>query len=405
MAGRLRQICRGENIAADEAAKYRALWASQPGEPPAICPHRSVEALEKDGEVVTVPCETCPGKLTRLKVFACYHPSRMRVNDEPDEVTAKDCQECEYRPRDTKKAAPLLLVNRLCPGDITCMTAAIWSLHRQYPGKFATAVQTNCDAIFEHNPDVVPVASLENPQEIEMAYPAVNSSNQRAIHQLQGYCEFLSSVLGINIPLKTNRPRIWLSRQEWGWMNQVEEAMGKRLPYWVVNSGFKRCFTTKHWPYYQEVVDRLQGRVLFVQVGKSEHVHAPLRGVLNLLDNTDDRQFLRLIGNSQGVLCGLTWAMHAAAAFQKPAVILAGGREPKIWNTYPVQTLLNTVGQLDCCRTDACWRSRVVALGDNDEKDKSLCDRPALTEPASPSCMAMISADEVVSAILRYEGR
>ncbi len=109
------------------------------------------------------------------------------------------------------------------------------------------------------------------------------------------------------------------------------------------------------------------------------------------------------MANSQGVLCGTTFLMHVAAALQKPAVIVAGGREPRQWNQYPQQVLLSTVGQLACCRTDACWKSRTVALGDGEPSDSSLCEQPLPMEPSSPRCMAMIGPETVAAEILRYE--
>ena len=44
---------------------------------------------------------------------------------------------------------------------------------------------------------------------------------------------------------------------------------GVEKPYWLIVAGGKHDLTTKWWPraYYQEVVDRLGGRVRFVQVG------------------------------------------------------------------------------------------------------------------------------------------
>jgi len=301
----------------------------------------------------------------------------------------------------------LIFKNFLSPGDVLCMTAALYSLHRAFPGAYKTAVDTSCQALWEHNPDVSPLAEAQAEgdwQVLPMQYNVVNQSNQRAIHVLDGYCQDLENHLGVHVPLFTNKPLLFLSAQERSWLNQVAQETGRQVKFWVVNAGFKNCFTAKYWPFYQEVVDRLQGKVQFVQVGKKEHNHQPLRGVIDLLDKTDDRQLIRLISHAEGVLCGLTFTMHLAAAFQKPAVILAGGREPKQWNTYANQILLNNVGQLPCCKTEACWKSRTVRLGDGAEADApdKLCACPVMTPIPSPRCMALIAPDEVVRAILSY---
>lgn len=294
----------------------------------------------------------------------------------------------------------LLLKNHLSPGDVLCMTSAIYSLHKMHPGRFEVAVETSCPAVWEHNPDVV--AKGDGFEAVQTHYPLIDQCNQRAVHVLQGYCDFLANFLGVQVPLLTNRPHLYLSSQELSWMSQVQEKVGRQTKFWLVNAGTKQDYTTKQWPWFQEVVDKLQGRVQFVQVGKSEHLHKPLRGVINLLGMTDDRQLVRLVHHAEGVLCGVTFLMHLAAAFQKPAVVLAGGREPRSWNTYPRQVLLNNVGALPCCRMTACWKSRTVRLEDGGEQNNSLCENPVFTEPVSPRCMAMIEAESVCKEISNF---
>ena len=336
-----------------------------------------------------------------MKVFKCQHPAR-----EPEEVTIKDCAECAYRPRDTKDARVLILKNHLSPGDVLAMSAAVHSLHRQHPGKYLTAIDSTCPAIWEHNPDVVSVeeSKAAGGTEVQTHYPLVNQSNQRSIHFMQAYCSFFEEALGVPVPLLTNRPHVYVSSREKTWMSQIHEILGRDRPFWIVNAGVKQDYTTKGWGQgnFQSVVDLLQGKVLFVQVGKKEHLHRPLKGVIDLLDKTDDRQLIRLVYHSSGVLCGTTFLMHLAAALEKPSVILAGGREPRAWNQYPRSTVLSTVGALPCCR-EACWKSRTVKLNDGSEQDNSLCDMPVFTDPPTPQCMAMLTPEEVVAAILRVQ--
>jgi len=304
-------------------------------------------------------------------------------------------------------ARKLILVNKLSPGDVACMTAAVHSLHRFYPGRFVTAVDTTCPALWEHNPDVVSLEEATKDgsfESIPMHYNLINASNQRAVHVLDGYCDHLEQVLGQRVPLLTNRPMIYLSNEETHWLPQVEEITKRPTKYWVVNAGVKSCYTAKQWHGYQEVVDALQGRVQFVQIGKGEHTHPPLSGVFDLRGQTDDRQLIRLVYHAQGVLCGLTFLMHLGAALQKPAVILAGGREGRQWNTYPFQVLFSNVGQLPCCRQEACWKSRTIPLGDGQEQDQpdKLCTSPVMTPVPVPRCMALITPQEVTRAILGF---
>lgn len=397
MVGRLREICRGENIDPIEAEKHRAIWSGQPLPKPVPmqkCPHLG-EPITKDGENVKQVCIPCGGK--KRQVFSCTHPAR-----QPDQVTVADCSSCIYKPVDSSNAEPLILKNHLSPGDVLCMTAAIHSLHAKYPGKYKTAVQTSCNAIFEHNPHVTSAEDMA--KVLDMHYPLINHSNQYAVHVMQGYCDYLESQLGVRLPLMTNRPHVYLSKQERIWIDQVQEITKKKQRFWLINAGRKNDYTCKFWgtENYQSVVDALRGKILFVQVGSAEHYHPPLRNVLNLIGKTDTRQLIRLAYHADGGVGGVTFLQHLCAALEKPYVCIMGGREPVSWNTYPRQQLLHTIGMLPCCKSGGCWKSRVERLGDGSEQDNSLCDNPVIGDEAIPKCMALIRHEEVIEKVLTF---
>ena len=404
MRGRFREICRGENVDAGTAQNYRSQWMQEaitiaPIAPLEKCKYLG-EKVTVDGETVKRECGPCGGK--NRMVFHCEHPAR-----KPDQITLPDCAICNYRPRGTAKKK-LILKNLLSPGDVLVMTAAIHSLHRANPGEFATAVRTFTPDIFEFNPDVIPLTEADGADEIEMHYPAINQADGRAIHFMQGYCEFLADVLKVRVPLLTNRPHVYLSCQERGWISQVEEATKRRMPFWVISAGRKADYTTKFWgsDRFQAVVDDLRGKILFVQVGAADHHHPPLRNVVNLIGKTDHRQLIRLCYHAQGVLTGVTYLQHLAAALEKPSVVIMGGREPVAWNTYPRQHLLHTIGSaLPCCHDKACWKSRVEPIADGDaDKNNSLCEFPIVGDEMTPKCMTMITLSEVVQKILMLSG-
>ena len=288
---------------------------------------------------------------------------------------------------------PLLLKTNQAPGDAVAMTAAIHSLHRAHPGRYITAVHSLWDEVFEHNPDVVSaVGTLASKwHELWMHYPAIHQSNHRAIHFMQGWCEFLSAALGIHVPLLTNRPQLYFSDET----PPVED-------YWVVCSGGKQDFTNKLWPGYQEVVNILKGKIRFMQVGASKDNHPELAGAMTFMrGKTTLRQLFDIVRRSRGVLCGVSLLMHVAAALEKPCVVIAGGREPVAWNAYPLQQYTHTVGALSCSDTQghvggACWRSRVLPLGDGTMLDKNTCERPV---DGIPECMRMITPEHVAKLI------
>ncbi len=283
---------------------------------------------------------------------------------------------------------PLLLKTDQAVGDAVVMTAAIYSLHRAHPGRFLTAVESPWPEVFAHNPNVVPVKSVPGAESVEMHYPAIHQANERGIHFMQGWCEHLGAALGIDVPLLTNRPRLYFNK-----LAPLED-------YWVVCSGGKRDFTSKVWGSreYQQVISSLD-RIVFVQVGSAYDDHPALDGVVDIVGKTTLRRLFDLVRQSRGVLCGVSLLMHVAAALEKPAVVVAGGREPVQWNAYPRQQYLHTVGALPCCAGGGCWKSRVVPLGDGSPHDGSLCERPV---NGVPECMGMIKAEEVTEKILRY---
>ena len=304
----------------------------------------------------------------------------------------------------------IILVTKLSPGDVCTLTAAIESLHAFYPGRFLTDVRTSCDAVFQHNPHLFRLKDAEADLVVEMHYTdLIVQSDGRRNSFIEGYCDFLGKVLGIPLPLATNRPHLYLSEVEIKTPNALfdpPEALPDR--FWLVNAGVKSDFTLKQWPveYYQAVVDHFLGKVQFVQVGSAEHNHPTLQNVINLVGRTDARQLIRLTHRAQGGLGPITFLQHLCAAFEKPYVALLGGREPVIWTQYPLQTTLHTMGKLTCCLKRACWRSRVVPLHDGSEQDRSLCEQPVLgMQRPVGKCMSIIHPIEVIRAIEAcYEG-
>ena len=102
----------------------------------------------------------------------------------------------------------------------------------------------------------------------------------------------------------------------------------------------------------------------------------------------------------------LNLLMHLAAAVEvkegrpknRPCVVVAGGREPPHWEAYPHHQFIHTVGALPCCDDGGCWKSRTVALGDGDEKDRpeNLC---VDVVDGYPRCMDVISSGDVIRRI------
>lgn len=316
--------------------------------------------------------------------------------------------------KDSHGMRKLTLKCHLSPGDIVMLTAAVRDLHRAHPNQFLTSVETTASDLWDNNPHITDFQKPDTDvRTIVMHYPLVNQSNQRPVHFLRGYTEYLETQLGLRISTTEFHGDIHLSDAEKGWISQVEEQFVYKGPFWLIFAGGKYDFTAKWWSpaHYQQVVDHFRGRIQFVQCGEAAHWHPRLEGVFNLVGKTTLRQLIRLMYHAAGVISPVTLAMHLAAAVPtkssrlRPCVVIAGGREPPHWEAYPGHQFLHTVGMLPCCATGGCWKSRCQKVGDNDPKDRdNLCERPVPVRDklVIPQCMAMIQPDAVIRAVENY---
>ena len=307
----------------------------------------------------------------------------------------------------------IFLVNRQSPGDILMLTAAVRDLKRIRPD-YSINVSTTAQELWNHNPNLDRTVTAGNADRtIQMHYPAINSSNGGSCHFIHGFRMYLEEQLGLRIPPGEFRCDLHLSRHE------QEDCRGRfgipdGMPYWIVDAGIKSDFTAKFWgtSRYQEVVDRTKDRICWVQIGASEHLHKPLRNAVNLLGRTTIRDLVSLMYRADGVLTPVSFPMHLSRmpwfghpnSDSRPCVVVAGSREPSVWEAYTCHRYLHNCGVLDCSRNGGCWKSRTVRLNDGDSKDQSLCLHPVRLEDGEwiPRCMEMISVEEVVKNIGLY---
>lgn len=285
----------------------------------------------------------------------------------------------------------LILHNKRSPGDCLVMTGAIESLHRAYPSQFVTDVRCCVPELYANNPYVTP---LENGEEIVMEYPAIDECNQRPVHFLAAYCEYLSSQLGVEVPSLVDRPALYLSSAE-------REPYRNAGRYVVINGGFKTDFTAKKWHRagWQKVIDHYAGKLAFVSIGEEGegHVHPEYSGSVSMIGQTDVRTLIRICYHSLLGIGPVTFLGHMFAALGKPYILL-NNREPDTWIGYKTQRHLNVYGQLPCANW--CWRSRVVAEADEPKEKQSVCELPVSTDGEwVPQCQMMITPEKVIETI------
>jgi hypothetical protein len=310
----------------------------------------------------------------------------------------------------------IILTHKLAPGDVVVTTSLVRDAKLTYGDDLLLAFNTNQPAIYENNPYL----SSFDPKQPDVEHLTLDYSGglRQVAHEKMHFStyhhRFFSRATGLETLPLFSKPDIHLSERE-----RVERPITGR--YWLVFGGGKSDITVKHWDFsrYQSVVDRLQANGLkIVQSGSAAagHIHPPLKNVLNIVGWGGLRELIWQIAHCEGVICPITCAMHLAAAFDKPCVCIAGGREEPWWEAYvddfgafgpkaaPVNMphrYLHTVGLLDCCRSKGCWRRKVIPI----DNDQQLCHKPVgltLHEQPLPLCMSMITVDNVVDAVMSY---
>src|SRR3954468_18937376 len=99
-------------------------------------------------------------------------------------------------------AMRLPLRNHQAPGDVLMLTAAVRDLHRSHPGKFVTAVESSCPALWENNPWVVPRDALGRPDRVvDCGSPLVHEADRRPYHFIHGFARDLGRQLELPIDM------------------------------------------------------------------------------------------------------------------------------------------------------------------------------------------------------------
>lgn len=316
------------------------------------------------------------------------------------------------------------LTNRWALGDTVCISAAVRDFALAYGPKYKLTVTGHYGSFWKNNPYVTPVAppgatflDVKYDNGMELA------KGGEPVHFATWFHREIQRLVGLKVPVTRAGGDIHLSPHE----------RRRLVPdrYWVVVAGGKLDMTAKWWvpTRWQPLVDRLQALgIRCVQAGAhfNQHVHTKLKNCLDLTGATNDvRDLFTLIHGAEGVICGITGPMHIAAAFDKPCVVIAGGREAPAWEAYvndfdcfaPAKVVmphkfLHTIGLLPCAKAHGCWKTRTVAIEAADlatkvRRDK-LCTEPVRNGQLSvPKCMDLITVDHVVEAVMDYyrEGR
>jgi FkbM family methyltransferase len=274
-------------------------------------------------------------------------------------------------------------------------------LHEQFPGEFLTDVSTSCSQVWWHNPYVTRLCGAA--QTIDCSKVEIDRTGASGRHYIGAYLDLLNHELGVNASLRRVAGDIHLSPEEKETYSDVWSLCRQEIPFWIICSGGKFDLPVKWWSHdrYQAVVEHFSGRIQFVQIGTWGNYHPRLKGTIDLRGETSLRDLIHLVHYAQGVVCGVTSLMHLAAAVptefgqERQAVIIAGAREPEVWEKYPAHHFFNTSKAVECAH---CWKHRHIPLPDRrgNKRPEIVCSTLA---NGLPRCMDLVSTEQVIAAI------
>lgn len=283
-------------------------------------------------------------------------------------------------------------------GDRLLMTPLIRDLRATYPN-WRLVVDVENDIAWRNNPHaeqiVTPGRSIEGKVDFTAhvgPMKATQGSRANGLHITRAFAQ--SFILQSGLPVHDGpfKCDLHLSAAEQAW----QPVSG---PCWVINCdtanmGAKR-WVTERW---RDLV-RLLPHITFVQVGLPQDTRIDLSdepNVIGLVGQTDERQLMALVAGATGCVSLVSSLQHIAAAFDKPCVVLAGGREPRSFCAYPAQHHIDRLGMLDCCRDRSCWKNSIEACVD---REMFHPESGKVVKTDIPRCMRMIATEEVAAGV------
>ncbi len=309
----------------------------------------------------------------------------------------------------------VLLKQTQSPGDIATFTRPAYDLKRSHPD-WEIGIESPCAAIFVHNPYTTELSENDPTVEVyEIRYDEINKSGWSGEHFSDAFRHDIEKKLNSDpvmvakwgetvIPKTGILPEIFISDDEKGWYHQIHCTYFWDGQFWLLNAGRKWDNVLKQYHRWQAVVDILndywQGKVRIIQVGHrgvvgQPHYHPDLKGVFNLIGQTDLRQLIRLAYHSTGLLGPISLQFVLGAAFEKPTVVCAGGKEGTRWHIYNHVRWVTKVGCLPCAKSDGCWKG-----GKKGECTKLV--KPADVDEEVPLCFEMTSPQELADRVIDY---
>lgn len=291
----------------------------------------------------------------------------------------------------------IIFKSMMAPGDVLMLQLAVRELHKCYPNLFETDIVSPYPEITYNNPLLTKLITNgmkdADAEIIDVGYDTeFKQSKFSGRHFSDGYITDINEKLGLDIRKANMYPSIYLKPEEMN-KDEIREKYGLPTRFWIFNAGIKSDIPLKSWRLenWKEVIRWLSEKTYLVQVGSHAHIHPEFEGVHSLVGKTEDlREFLKLCYAAEGSIGPISMHMHIMAAFHKPCVVIAGGRETPSWEMYPTHQFFHTVGMLECCKDGGCLK-----------KNRDECVYMVGLQKY-PLCMSLIEYKDIYKAVRSY---
>lgn len=299
-----------------------------------------------------------------------------------------------------KDRKEIVFHNRQRLGDILMFTTGIRDFKKTFPDIRVNVIST-AGHIWDHNPNVDRTL-IHTEQNIIKIGPGklTNASNRLDWHFANAFRISIEDALNIHILQGESRPDIWFTEEEFNAPRIINE------PYWVIVISGEKGWGCKMYPFerWQEFINQNKDTT-FVQLGTNEDNPPRLQGqnVIDFVGKTQDkntgiRDLFKIFLNAEGSIGLVSFHMHLSGALYKPAIVIAGAREPVSFTRYQGHQYLATEGCLPCNTISACWHCNIDTcpqLVINETKEH-IGDRKV------PKCVDIIYPEDITKALNMY---
>ena len=292
-----------------------------------------------------------------------------------------------------KDKKEIVFHNRQRIGDILMFTCGIRDLKKAFPDIRVNVIST-AGHIWDHNINIDRTLIPTEQNTIKIGPGKLtNMSNRIDWHFANAFRISIEDALGIHIPQGESRPDIWFTEEEYNAPRVIEQS------YWLMVLNGEKGWGCKMYPFerWQAFVNQ-NPDVTFVQIGTDEDNPPRLQGqnIIDYVGKTQDRDtgirdLFKLFLNAEGSIGLVSFHMHLSGALYKPAIVIAGAREPVSFTRYQGHQYLSTEGCLPCAAISACWHCNI-----------DTCPNLVIGKEKVPKCVDIIYPEDITRALNIY---